>query len=105
MFFAVVQAYYGVQVAERNLEVMKDAVTAAEEDLRRARALFDSGLATEADVLSIQVRRAKLEDQRIVAHNLVEVQRAELNDRLGEPLDRKLHSAHALDAGRARKGS
>jgi outer membrane protein TolC len=89
VIFGVVQAYYGVQVAERNLLVMKDAVAAAEEDVLRARALFESGLATEADLLSIQVHGARLEEERIQASNLLEIRRAELNERIGEPLDRR----------------
>ncbi len=103
VIFAVVQAYYGVQVAERNLEVMEDAVAVAEEDIRRARALFDSGLATEADLLSIQVHGAHLREQRIAASNLVEIQRAELNDRLGEPLDRRLSLLTSLTPGEAQE--
>jgi len=101
VIFAVVEAYYSVHVAERNLVVMEDAVEAADEDLRRAQALFDSGLATEADLLSIQVHRADLEEQRIVARNLVDIQRAELNDRLGEPLDTKLSLLTPLTPGEA----
>jgi outer membrane protein TolC len=101
VIFAVVQAYYGVQVAERNFEVMEDAVAVAEEDIRRARALFDAGLATEADLLSIQVHGAHLQEQRIVASNLVEIRRAELNDRLGEPLDRRLSLLTPLTPGEA----
>lgn len=103
VIFGVVQAYYGVQVTERNLEVMEDGVTVAEEDIRRARALFDAGLATEADLLSIQVHRAHLQEQRIVASNLVQIRRAELNDRLGEPLDRRLSLLTPLTPGEARE--
>jgi outer membrane protein TolC len=89
IIFGVAQAYFAVQVAERNLEVMKDAVAVAEEDTRRARAHFESGLATEADLLSIQVHAAHLQEQRIEASNLVEIRRAELNEKIGEPLDRR----------------
>ncbi len=103
VIFAVVQAYYGVQVAERNLEVMEDAVAVAEEDIRRARALFDSGLATEADLLSIQVHGAHLREQRIAASNHVEIGRAELNDRIGEPLDRRLSLLTPLTPGEKRE--
>jgi outer membrane protein TolC len=104
VIFAVVEAYYGVQVAEENLEVMADAVRVAEEDIRRAQALFDSGLATEADLLSIRVHGAHLEEQRIVASNQLEIRRAELNDRLGEPLDRRLRLLTPLAPGEAREG-
>ena len=101
VIFGVAQAYYGVQVAERNLEVMKDAVAVADEDTRRARALFESGLATEADLLSIQVHGAQLEEQRIRASNLLEIRRAELNDRIGEPLDRAFALLTPLTPGEA----
>jgi outer membrane protein TolC len=103
VIFAVVQAYYGVQVAERNLEVMEDAVRTAEEDVRRAGALFESGLATEADRLSIEVHAAQLEEERIRASNRLEIRRFELNDRMGEPLDRRFSLLTPLMPGAAAK--
>ena len=90
VIFQVVQSYYGIQIAERHLQVVQDAVAVAEEDLRRSRAMREAGMATDADVLSLQVHVADLQQKEIEARNLVSIQRAELNEVLGEPLDEEL---------------
>jgi outer membrane protein TolC len=104
VIFEVVRAYFAVEVAGRNLEVLEDGVAAAREDVRRAQALFETGLATEADLLSIQVQGAHLEEQRIQASNLVAIRRAELNDRIGEPLERAFALATPLTPGEPAEG-
>jgi len=101
--FRVVQSYHGVQIAELNLEVTEDAVGVAGDDLRRVRAMLEAGMATEADVLSLQVHVADLGEQVIEARNLVAIQRAELNDAIGEPLDRELSLLTPLSAADARE--
>jgi len=90
VIFAVVRAYHGAQVAEAGLAVVEAARGVAEEDFRRAEALFDAGMASEADLLSLRVHLADIEQQVIAATSAVEIERAELNDVLGEPLDRSL---------------
>ncbi len=87
VIFETLRTYYGVQVSAENLKVMQEAVATAEEDLRRAQALYDSGMVTEADLLAIRVHLADLRQQQIGADNVLQVMKAELNHTLGEPLE------------------
>jgi outer membrane protein TolC len=82
-----VRAYFGVQVGRENLAVMRAAVLAAQADLKRAEALKEAGMATEADVLSIRVHAAGLEARRISAENDLRLLKAGLNRVMGRPLD------------------
>jgi len=88
--FETVRLYYGVQVSARNLDVVTENVAATQEDLARAQALYDAGMVTESDRLALEVRLAGLAEQRIRASNMLQVMKAELNQVLGEPLDREL---------------
>jgi outer membrane protein TolC len=87
VLFETLRTYFGVQVAGENLNVITKAVSTAEEDLNRAQALYDSGMVTEADLLSIKVHLAALREEQIRAENGYKVMQAELNQTLGEPLD------------------
>lgn len=88
IIFETVRAYYGALVSEENLRVVQSAVDTADADLRRAQSLYDSGLVTEADLLSLRVHRASLLERRIRARNLRDLALAELNVILGEPVER-----------------
>lgn len=87
VLFATLRTYFGVQVTAENLNVISKAVSTAEEDLKRAQALYDSGMVTEADLLAINVHLAALREEQILAENDYNVMQAELNQTLGEPLD------------------
>lgn len=88
----VARAYHGVTLAAEALKVAEEAKKSAEADLKRAEALRDAGLATDADVLSVKVHLASVEEQRIRRQYDHDVARAALNESLGLPLD----TAHAL---------
>ncbi|HXV64702.1 MAG TPA: TolC family protein [Vicinamibacteria bacterium] len=83
----VVRGYYGVLLAARQLEVAEDTLAVGDEDLRSARVSRDAGLTTDADVLALEVRRSELEENRIVAENMVELSWMELNAAMGAPLE------------------
>jgi outer membrane protein TolC len=87
VLFETLRTYFGVQVAGENLNVITKAVSTAEEDLKRAQALYDSGMVTEADLLAIKVHLAALREEQIRAENGYKVMQAELSQTLGEPLD------------------
>jgi outer membrane protein TolC len=87
VIFHTLRTYFGVQVSAENLNVIEKALASAEEDLNRAQALFDSGMVTEADLLSIKVHLAGLKEEQIRAKNALEVMKAELSQTIGEPLD------------------
>src|SRR5262249_12142162 len=68
------------------------AMRSAEADLERAEARRDSGVATDADVLSIRVHIAAIREEQIRRSADLEIARAALNDAIGLPLD----TAHLL---------
>ena len=83
----VARAYHGVTLATRALEVARDALKTAEADLKRAQTVRDAGLATEADVLAVQVHVAAMKEQVVRREADLKVARAALNEALGLPLD------------------
>jgi len=85
----VARAYYGAVLAAEALKVAEEAKKSAEADLARAEAIRAAGMATDADVLSIRVHLAAVNEQLIRRSNDVELARAALNDALGMPLDRR----------------
>ena len=81
------RAYYGTVLASESLITAAEAVKSAEADLARAEAVRGAGMSTDADVLSLRVHMASMQEQQIRARNDLEVARAALNDALGMPLD------------------
>jgi outer membrane protein len=84
---AVVRAYYGAVLSGEQLKSANQALRSAEADLKRAQAARSAGMSTDADVLSIRVHLAAVEEQRIRRAADLDVARAALNDILGLPLD------------------
>ena len=84
---AVTQAYGAVLAAEAATRAADAAVEAATADLTLAQNRRDAGVATDADVLRIEVYLARTREQRIRSGADVTIARARLNQALGEPLD------------------
>jgi outer membrane protein TolC len=87
---AVARAYGGVVQAGANRRAAESAVEAARDDLSRARQRRDVGLVTDADVLSLEVHVAQMEERRIRAASAEQIARAQLNRLMGAPLDREI---------------
>lgn len=87
VIFQVARAYYSVLLAQVNLEVVRSAIQAAEANRDLARIRFEAGLVVESDVLSADVRLARLKEQEITAQNQVVLAKAALNEVMGFPLD------------------
>lgn len=83
----VARAYHGVSLAIQALEVANNALKTAETDQKRAETVRDAGMATDSDVLSVQVHVALMREQVIRRNADVEIGRAALNEALGLPLD------------------
>ncbi len=83
VLLGVVRTYFGVSLAEEQVRVAQESVRGADADLRQASSLFEAGLTTKADVLSVQVHWASAEQERIHAVNGLEVARAALSEALG----------------------
>ena len=87
ILFRVVQAYYGVLLAQKQLEVADHAQQTAKSIRDRSQTRFDSGLVVESDLLSAKVRLAGREQELIRAKNNVALAQAQLNTAMGVPVD------------------
>ena len=83
VLLGVVRTYFGVSLAAEQVKVAEESVRGADADLRQASSRFEAGMTTKADVLSVQVHRASVEQERIHAVNGLEVARAALSEALG----------------------
>jgi outer membrane protein len=90
---AVTQAYGKVLFTEAGRRAADAAVKAAEEDVARAERRRDAGMVTEADVLALRVHLARMRERQISTASDETIARAELNQAMGDPLDRQ----YALD--------
>jgi outer membrane protein TolC len=95
----VLQTYFGVALAEKNLEVARQSVESARSDFARAESIYQSGRSTEADVLAVRVHLAAMREQQIRASNDVAIASAALNDALGVSLDRAFELTTPLETG------
>ena len=87
LVFQVVQAYYGVLLAQKQLEVAQDGVKTSEATEASSRARVDSGLAVQSDLLSAQVATASRKQELIRAQNGLALARTQLALALGMPSD------------------
>ncbi|MDR3719492.1 MAG: TolC family protein [Bryobacteraceae bacterium] len=83
----VARAYHGVALAEQNLQLAEESLKSAQADLDRARSLQRAGVATDADVLSVQVHASAMSEYRARAAADLRIAHAALNEALGLPLD------------------
>jgi outer membrane protein TolC len=87
ILFRVVQSYYGLLLATKQVEVADQAEQTAKSIMERSQARFDSGVVVESDLLSAKVRLASREQELIRARNNLELARAQLNTAMGVPVD------------------
>ncbi len=83
----VAAAYGRVLTADAGRSAAEAAAKAAAEDVARAERRRDAGTVTNADVLSLQVHLAAMQQQAIEAAGLAAVARAELNRLRGAAVD------------------
>jgi len=88
----VVRFYWDTQLGAEEVNVAAKAMRSAEADLEHSEARRASGMATDADVLSIRVHLAGVREEQIRRSADLEVARAAMNDAIGLPL----HSVHSL---------
>ena len=81
--FHAIEAYYGLLLAMREVEVAEQSAKTANALLERSKNRFESGLAVQSDFLSAQVNAAQREQQLIAAGNAVATARAQLSNALG----------------------
>ena len=83
LILRVVRGYYGVVVAQENLQAAREALRMAESNEQRTASLEKAGLVVTSDRLSAQVFRAQMKERVIRAQNAVELARAGLARELG----------------------
>jgi outer membrane protein len=84
---AVTRTYGRIVAGEADARAAEVAAAAAREDIQHAEARRDAGTATDADVLSLSVHLASMQQQAIRARGDADIARAELNRLMGEPVD------------------
>ena len=85
LVYQAVQAYYGVLLAQKQLEVAEDAVKTAEATEATSRARVESGVAVQSDLLSAQVATASRKQEQIQARDALAFARTQLALTLGMP--------------------
>jgi outer membrane protein TolC len=87
MALGVTRVYGGVLQAMAGRKAADAAVDAAKDDLARTEQRRDAGMATEADVLSLKVFLAQMQERQIRAASGESIARAQLNQLMGADLD------------------
>lgn len=96
ILFRVVQSYYGVLLAAKQLDVAEQSEKTAKSIIDRSQVRYEAGLVVESDLLSAKVRLASREQDLIRARNNLELARAQLNTAMGVALDTLYEPAEAL---------
>jgi len=94
--FRVVDSYYAVLLATKQLEVAEQAMKTSQAIMDRSQARFDSGLVVESDLLTAKVRMAARKQELIQARNNLDLARAQLSTAMGVPVDSVFQPAEAL---------
>jgi outer membrane protein len=81
--FQVINAYYGLLLAQKQLQLAQGTVQTADAILSNSKARYDSGLVVESDYLSSVVNAATRRQELIRATNAVLLARAQLSNALG----------------------
>ncbi len=77
--FRVVDSYYRVLLAKKELDVAGQAIATAQAILERSRNRFETGVVVQSDYLSAQVRLATRKEELIRAQNDLALARAQLS--------------------------
>lgn len=96
ILFRVVQSYYGVLLATKQLEVAEQSEKTANSIMEHSQLRFDAGLVVESDLLSAKVRLASREQDLIRARNNLELARAHLDVAMGMSTDATYQLSDAL---------
>lgn len=92
----VVRAFYGLLLAEKQLDIVQDTVKQRERHLAMARTRYEAGVATQVDVLRSEVSLANAQPDLLRAQNGIRYARSVLNHLLARPTDFPTQAAGAL---------
>lgn len=96
IIFRVVDSFYGVLLARKQLEVAEQSMKTAEAILDRSKNRFESGVVVESDLLSAQVRLATRKQELISAQNNLALARAQLSTSMGISMENEFDPADTL---------
>src|SRR6202521_4323445 len=96
IIFRVVDSYYGMLLARKQLEVAEQSMKTAQAILDRSRDRFESGVVVESDYLSAQVRLAARKQELIRAQNTLALAGAQLSTTMGVSTDTEFDPTDAL---------
>jgi outer membrane protein len=94
--FRVVDSYYDVLLATKQLDVAEQAVKTAQAILDTSKNRFESGVVVQSDFLSAQVRMATRKQELIRAQDNFALARAQLGTAMGTSTDDQFDPAEAL---------
>jgi len=83
--FQVVQAFYGVLVAQARESVAAESVRAAEKEAEDISVMYEQGMAVKSDLLAMQVQLAEFRQNLTQARGAVATAKAALNTVLARP--------------------
>lgn len=81
----VMTNYWDLWLASRSLEVQRDALEIARQNLRNAQARFEAGTIARADLAPLQIEVANAEERVLVAESTLRQRSTALASLLGEP--------------------
>lgn len=96
IIFGVVNSYYSVLLAQKQLDVAQHAVKTAQAILSQSGSRYKHGVVVESDYLAAQVRVAQRNEELIRARNDLEFARAQLATAMGLPAETELAPTEAL---------
>jgi outer membrane protein TolC len=84
----VLDSYTGAVLAQRHLDVAREALRTSKAHVDLVADMHEAGLVVESDLLQVRVRNTEIEEMVIRAESGVAISMAGLNMVLGEPMDR-----------------
>jgi outer membrane protein len=94
--YHVIQAYYGVLFAQRQVELAEHAATTAQAVADQSRSRFNAGMVVESDYLAAQVDLASRQQELVRTRNALSVAVAELNITMGATTDHQYKLTNQL---------
>lgn len=96
--FQVIQAFYGVLVAQAREVVAAETVKAVEKKAEDISSMLENGMAVKSDLLAMQVQLADFRQKHSQASGSVKTAKAALNTVLARPIDTPIQPAGKLES-------
>jgi len=97
LVFQIVQAFYGVLLAQKQVQVAEDAVKTVEAIEQQSRARVESGMAVDSDLLSAQVQYSARQQELIERRNQLALAQTRLALAMGAGSDAIYQPKEALE--------